>query len=81
MAATKKARIVLTVQEEFCKGCGLCVDFCPQHAMQLQERMDSRGFHPAHLADPERCTGCAQCAVMCPDACIRIVRITEAEDE
>jgi 2-oxoglutarate ferredoxin oxidoreductase subunit delta len=49
--------------------------------MQLQERIDSRGFHPAHLTDPDRCTGCAQCATMCPDACIRIVRITEAEDK
>ena len=75
--ATTKGRIVLTVQEEFCKGCGLCVDACPQHAMQLRERIDSRGFHPARLGNPDACTGCAQCAAMCPDACIRIVCITE----
>jgi 2-oxoglutarate ferredoxin oxidoreductase subunit delta len=42
--------------------------------MRFTEHINSRGFHPAYLADPESCTGCAQCALMCPDACIRILR-------
>jgi len=72
--AKTKARITITVTEEFCKGCGLCVAVCPQHAMQLTDRMNSRGIRPAHLADPESCTGCTQCAIMCPDACLKIER-------
>jgi 2-oxoglutarate ferredoxin oxidoreductase subunit delta len=73
MTATK-ARITIVVKEELCKGCGLCVAFCPKQAMALAAHIDSRGFHLAHLARPEDCTGCAQCAIMCPDSCLRIVR-------
>lgn len=69
-----KVRIAITVDEEMCKGCGLCVLVCPRKAMRLSEGINSRGFHPARLVDPEACTGCAQCALMCPDACLRIVK-------
>lgn len=74
-----KARITITVTEAFCKGCGLCVAICPKQAIQLSERMDSRGVHPAYLARPEECTGCTQCAIMCPDACLKIVRHEDPE--
>jgi len=69
-----KAPIAIAVTEEFCKGCGLCVAVCPKQAIQLADRMNSRGIHPAHLAHPEDCTGCTHCAIMCPDACLRIFR-------
>jgi 2-oxoglutarate ferredoxin oxidoreductase subunit delta len=72
--ARTKARITITVTEEFCKGCGLCVAICPQQAMQLADRMNSRGIQPAYLAHPDDCNGCTQCAIMCPDACLRITR-------
>lgn len=68
------ARVTITIDEETCKGCGLCVAACPREAMQLAAHINSRGFHPARLADLEQCTGCAQCALMCPDTCIIIRR-------
>jgi 2-oxoglutarate ferredoxin oxidoreductase subunit delta len=72
--ARTKGRITIIVEEDICKGCGLCVEVCPRKAMRFTEHINSRGFHPAYLADPESCTGCAQCALMCPDACIKILR-------
>ncbi|MBN1460517.1 MAG: 4Fe-4S binding protein [Armatimonadetes bacterium] len=69
-----RPRITVEVDETICKGCGLCVDFCPRQAMGFAVHINARGFHPAQLQHPDKCTGCAQCAVMCPDACIRIVR-------
>jgi len=70
-----KVRIAITVDEEMCKGCGLCALVCPRKAIRLSKEItNSRGFHPARLLDPEACTGCAQCALMCPDACLRIVK-------
>ena len=53
----------ITVDEGFCKGCGLCVDACPP-----------KGYHPAHCIDMEKCTGCASCATMCPDVAITVER-------
>lgn len=73
--AKAKLRVTITVNEEFCKGCALCVEICPQDALDLAEGMNSRGIHPALLARPDDCTGCTQCAVMCPDACLRIERL------
>ena len=69
-----KGRVKLTVDEEICKGCGLCILVCPLHAMGESKQINTRGFHPAELARPDECTACAQCALMCPDVCIRIVR-------
>ncbi len=69
-----KGCITITIDEELCKGCGLCVAVCPRESMVFAEWANTRGFHPACVPDPETCTGCAQCALMCPDACITITR-------
>ena len=69
-----KGRITIIIDEDICKGCGLCVAVCPRKAMSFAQGINTRGFHPACLLDPENCTGCAQCALMCPDACITILR-------
>jgi 2-oxoglutarate ferredoxin oxidoreductase subunit delta len=69
-----RARVTIIVDEEHCKGCGLCVDVCPHQALALAAHINSRGFHPAALVAPEKCTACAQCALMCPDACMKILK-------
>jgi 2-oxoglutarate ferredoxin oxidoreductase subunit delta len=69
-----RARVTILIDEENCKGCGLCVDVCPRQAMGLAEHINSRGFHPVALLDAEKCTACAQCALMCPEACMKILK-------
>jgi 2-oxoglutarate ferredoxin oxidoreductase subunit delta len=69
-----KGRIV--VNENYCKGCELCVGACPQDVIALAaERITARGYHPAELVK-EGCTGCAVCAVVCPEAAITVYRQT-----
>lgn len=63
----------VSFDDELCKGCGLCVAVCPKRILQLdQDRLNSRGYHPASCIDQNRCIGCAFCAVQCPDSVITV---------
>ena len=63
----------VTVNEDLCKGCGLCVDACPKGIMKLDKsQLNKKGYHTARCSDPDTCIGCAFCAVMCPDIAITV---------
>lgn len=65
----------ITVRENLCKGCELCVNACPRKIIALsKEKLNSKGYHPAELLDESKCTGCAACATMCPDVAIIVER-------
>lgn len=65
----------VTIDEGFCKGCGLCTDVCPTRILTLDpHRITPKGYHPAICADEEKCTGCCSCALMCPDCAITVER-------
>jgi 2-oxoglutarate ferredoxin oxidoreductase subunit delta len=55
----------------WCKGCGICVAFCPTHVLSL----DSEG-HPV-VSAPEKCTACHFCDTHCPDLAIVVTRIND----
>lgn len=61
------------INEEKCKGCGLCVRACPKKILALStKKLNSKGYHPAEVTDMEACIACASCARTCPDAVITI---------
>ena len=65
----------IEVDETYCKGCGLCVTACPEGIVELDtQRINAKGYHPAHLVDQPKCTGCTSCAQMCPDMAITVYR-------
>ncbi|ADU25821.1 4Fe-4S binding protein [Ethanoligenens harbinense] len=65
----------IIVDEERCKGCGLCATACPKGIVALSsETLNSKGYHPAHVAEMTLCIGCAMCALMCPDVAIVVER-------
>lgn len=65
----------ITINEERCKGCGLCLEACPPGVIKLADHINSMGYRPAALYDPQfKCTGCALCALVCPDAVITVYR-------
>ena len=55
-----------------CKGCGLCVAFCPKRILAIGSRLNTKGYRPPEIADNDQCTGCGFCAMMCPDLAIEI---------
>ncbi len=52
--------ITASVDEELCKGCGLCVAACPYDARVLDERKK------VALVREVLCQGCGACAAVCP---------------
>jgi 2-oxoglutarate ferredoxin oxidoreductase subunit delta len=67
--------IEITVLTEYCKGCGLCVEFCAQGKLYIDPTPDRRGVQTAAVRADVDCTGCLQCATICPDAAIEVRRI------
>lgn len=65
----------ITVNENICKGCGMCVNACPKHLLELAtDHINAKGYHPATMTDQSQCTGCTSCAIMCPDVAITVER-------
>jgi 2-oxoglutarate ferredoxin oxidoreductase subunit delta len=64
----------ITIDEERCKGCGLCTIACPKKLVSLRDTPNSLGFTVALFTGPELCTGCALCAEMCPDVAITVFK-------
>jgi 2-oxoglutarate ferredoxin oxidoreductase subunit delta len=61
--------VPVEIARDRCKGCGLCVDVCPQHVLVLNESVvNVLGYHPVELTDADACTSCVLCARICPDA-------------
>lgn len=71
---------IANIDAELCKGCGLCVAFCPKGALAVSEQPNSRGLFPAVMADPQACTGCEICAVVCPDCAVSFLAPSSKED-
>jgi 2-oxoglutarate ferredoxin oxidoreductase subunit delta len=62
----------LKIDGALCKGCGLCVEFCPKKALRLSSGVNQRGYRFCEFADEKNCIACASCAVMCPDSIIEV---------
>jgi 2-oxoglutarate ferredoxin oxidoreductase subunit delta len=70
----KKGR--LTFNDEDCKGCELCVHFCPVKILSLdKERMNSSGYYLVKVSDMDKCIACSQCAIICPDSVITVEEV------
>ena len=74
-------RFKVLFNRDKCKGCELCVNFCPKHIISMDHgAVNAKGYHPAGIENMSECIGCASCALMCPDCCISIYELEEGEE-
>jgi Pyruvate/2-oxoacid:ferredoxin oxidoreductase delta subunit len=67
------------INEDECKGCGLCVEACPPRCLELLPGLSAYGVHPAHYTG-EGCTGCGICFYTCPEpGAITVYRLAAKE--
>lgn len=69
-APKKGPRGEVTLFAKWCKGCHICVEFCPAKVLA----MDPDDNHPRVVA-PEKCTACHFCDTHCPDLAIVVRKL------
>lgn len=60
----------LVLEPEWCKGCGICVAFCPKNALELVEER-------VRLKEDNECILCGQCEARCPDYALYLEELEE----
>lgn len=71
----KKKTGTPVVDIEWCKGCGICVHFCPKDVLELSRQ------GKAVAARPDDCIACMLCELRCPDLAIQIVTEEDSDEE
>ncbi len=55
-----------------CKGCDLCIHFCPQGVLEVSSGMNAKGYHyPSIVIGKENdCVHCEFCTLICSEFAI-----------
>ena len=61
---------MIKVEENCCKGCGICTRSC----LTLSEDFNEFGNCYCVQAEPDKCIGCKLCGIMCPDSAISVFK-------
>jgi len=75
----------INIDSDKCKGCLLCVSFCPKGLIVMDKKLNQRGVKPVRFSrksgippkagkEDNECLGCAMCAIICPDCCIEVYK-------
>ncbi len=54
------------IDRAWCKGCSICVHFCPTQVLALDKH------NIAYPANPDACICCRMCEYRCPDLAIEV---------
>jgi len=79
MTAPRATRGTLVINEQWCKGCELCITACPPNVLVMSAAVNEIGYHYPQLH--EGCTGCTACQMVCPDFVFSVYRLTPASPE
>lgn len=57
---------------ERCKGCQVCIQFCPRQVLGISQQANTKGYHyPEVLPGKEQdCVHCEFCTLVCPEFAI-----------
>lgn len=65
----------LVINRDWCKGCGICVKFCPKQVLELDAKEKSVAVRP------EDCICCMLCELRCPDLAIEVLTEEDKKDD
>ena len=61
----------INIIESRCKGCGICIEFCPRKILSLNE------LEKIQVDNLDSCINCDQCELRCPDFAIFVQKETQ----
>ena len=64
----------IAINQVLCKGCELCIAFCPKKLITLSDKLNAAGYLPSSIEEGADCNGCASCATVCPEVAIEVFR-------
>lgn len=75
----------ITINQDKCKGCLLCIGFCPKGLISQDTDLNRHGVRPVKFSrqgrdpalagqDDSTCIGCCLCAIICPECCIEVYK-------
>jgi len=69
------------IARDRCKGCGFCVEYCPENVLELSAEFNVKGYHPPDVKYEEKCLYCQLCETICPEFAIFVTLKTPGEAE
>jgi len=64
--------VTIAIDEQYCKGCGLCISCCPKRVLAKSNMMNAKGYRIPCAVTPEMCSKCGTCELICPEFAITI---------
>jgi 2-oxoglutarate ferredoxin oxidoreductase subunit delta len=72
-------RGIVLIAKERCKGCELCIEFCPRSVLVRSKDFNAKGYHYP-LATNDGCINCRLCVTVCPEYAIFSVPAVKRRD-
>jgi 2-oxoglutarate ferredoxin oxidoreductase subunit delta len=64
--------MAIYLDEKMCKGCGLCIYYCPKNVLRMSDRRNEKGYNVVEVCNLENCNACKMCEINCPDFVIYV---------
>jgi 2-oxoglutarate ferredoxin oxidoreductase subunit delta len=61
---------MIIIDEDMCKGCGICIEVCPKGVLEVSMKISARGYYIPLVKREEDCAICRLCEIICPDFAI-----------
>lgn len=68
------SKFEVQIKKDKCKGCELCIAFCPLKSLEISSSLNKRGVKFVNFKRGAKCGGCGFCFLICPDSCVEIYK-------
>jgi 2-oxoglutarate ferredoxin oxidoreductase subunit delta len=67
---------------ERCKGCQVCVHFCPQEVLMISDERNAKGYRIPMMVEGSaaECVHCGFCTLVCPEFAIFTLPVEPGQD-